>query len=181
MSIISSLAKANDCILVVDSTWTPPLVQQIFDYDVDVLAYSLTKSHNGHSDVVAGAVVCNETSQKGRGVSSRIRDYQITIGGVASPFDCWLVLRGLRTMAARLEVMCASAMKLAQTLEDQNFVEWVRYPGLRSHPQYDVAKRQLDLKGQMVTIKVKGGSDGGKAERVAGNEPRNRVAKKRVS
>ena len=59
MTVISALAKANNCILVVDSTWTPPLVQQIFDYDVDVLAYSLTKSHNGHSDVVAGAVVCN--------------------------------------------------------------------------------------------------------------------------
>ena len=116
-----------------------------------------------HSYMSNATFARRSTTEKGAGVASRIRDYQITIGGVASPFDCWLILRGLRTMAVRLEGMCASAMKLAGVLENHNFVEWVRYPGLASHPQHAVAEAMLDLYGQMVTIKVKGDSDGAMA------------------
>jgi cystathionine gamma-synthase len=159
LTALVEIARGFDAATIVDTTWTPPLVQQSFRFGIDVVCYSCSKTMGGHSDVLAGAVVCNGDTAFGLAIEPLVRDFQITHGGVASPFDCWLILRGLRTMALRLERMCSTSVKIGTLLDAHPFVEWCRYPSLPSHPQYELAKRQMDLCGQMITFKIRGGSN----------------------
>ena len=153
------IARRHEAIVIVDTTWSPPLVCQTFRYGVDAICFSCTKTMGGHSDALLGAVVTNGSTPLGKAVFPRVKDIQITMGGVASPFDSWLILRGLRTMPVRMERMCNTSMKLATFLENHPLAEWVRYPGLASHPQHLLAKTQMDLFGQMVTWCIVGGSE----------------------
>lgn len=159
LKALVAVARKHGAIVIVDTTWSPPLVTQVFRFGVDAVCLSCTKTMGGHSDALAGAVVTNGSTPLGRVIAPTVKDMQVTLGAVASAFDSFLILRGLRTMPVRLERMCESSMKIAQFLENHPLVEWVRYPGLKSHPQHDLAKDQMDMFGQMVTWCIKGESD----------------------
>jgi cystathionine gamma-synthase len=159
LEALVKIARSHNAVTIVDTTWSPPLVGQVFRYNVDAVCMSCTKTMGGHSDVLCGAVVTNGETRLGRKLFPRVRDWQICHGGVASPFDCWLVLRGLRTLPVRIERMCKTALRLATFLENHPSIEWVRHPGLESHPQHELAKKQMDMFGQICTFCIAGGSN----------------------
>jgi cystathionine beta-lyase/cystathionine gamma-synthase len=139
----------------VDNTFASPYLCNPVTYGFDYICHSATKYVGGHHDLIAG-VVC--TSDEGR---ARLRDVAIATGGTMAPFEAWLCLRGLMTLALRMERHCANAMALASTLESHAKVECVRYPGLASHAQHEVASRLLEHGyGGMVAIEVAGGVEG---------------------
>ena len=149
---ISSLAKKVKALTVVDNTFMSPYFQNPLNHGADIVLHSMTKFINGHSDVVGGAMMMN---------SQEIRDklffYQNAIGPCHSPFDSWLVLRGIKTLAVRMKAHEQNAMRIADFLEAHPKVERVIYPGLKSHPQYELAKKQMKGSGGMITFFLKGG------------------------
>lgn len=149
---ICESAKKVGSIVVVDNTFMSPYFQNPLDLGADIVLHSMTKFINGHSDVVGGAIMTN---------SQEIRDqlffYQNSIGPSQSPFDSWLVLRGIKTLAIRMERHQENAIKVANFLESHPKVEKVIYPGLKSHPQHDIAKEQMKGFGGMITFFIKGG------------------------
>lgn len=147
--IVHGISK--DIILVVDNTFMSPIFQRPLDLGADVVLHSATKYINGHCDVVMGLVVTRNEQ-----LNQQIAYYQNALGGIPSPFDCYLVLRGLKTLQLRMERHQSNAMKLAQYLETSPHVERVFYPGLPSHPQYELAKRQQKGFGGMISIVIKG-------------------------
>ena len=135
---------ANLCITtLVDSTWAPPPITQPLLLGADASLHSGTKYLGGHSDVLLGAVTCSSLTPWGQALALKIREVQITMGAVASPFDSWLTMRGMRTLNLRLERQSKTALELAIFLEDHPLVKSVHYPGLPSHPDYDVASVQM--------------------------------------
>lgn len=148
---ISALAKKVNALTVVDNTFMSPFFQNPLTLGADIVLHSMTKFINGHSDVVGGALMMN---------SKEIRDklffYQNAIGPAQSPFDSWLVLRGIKTLAVRMKAHQANAMKVAQYLEKHPKVERVVYPGLESHPQHKLAKEQMSGFSGMITFFLKG-------------------------
>lgn len=149
---ISALAKKVNALTVVDNTFMSPFFQNPLNHGADIVLHSMTKFINGHSDVVGGAMMMN---------SQEIRDklffYQNAIGPCHSPFDSWLVLRGIKTLAVRMKAHEQNAIKIADFLEAHPKVERVIYPGLKSHPQYELAKKQMKGSGGMITFFLKGG------------------------
>jgi cystathionine gamma-lyase len=149
---ICESAKKVGSMVVVDNTFMSPYFQNPLDLGADIVLHSMTKFINGHSDVVGGAIMTN---------SQEIRDqlffYQNSIGPSQSPFDSWLVLRGIKTLAIRMERHQENAIKVANFLESHPKVEKVIYPGLKSHPQHDIAKEQMKGFGGMITFFIKGG------------------------
>ena len=127
----------------VDSTWAPPNLTQPLLLGADVVMHSGTKYFGGHSDVLLGCTTTSPFTLNGKTLGASIRTIQTTLGSTASPFDCWLTLRGLRTLHLRVERQCETAMKIATFLSNHKFVEKVHYPGLVSHPQHEVASRQM--------------------------------------
>lgn len=152
---ITHEAKAQ---LVVDNTFMSPALQKPLDLGADVVLHSLTKFLNGHADVVGGIVIVKDEE-----TYLHFRKTLNQTGGVIDPFNSFLVHRGLKTLAIRMERHCASAQKVAEWLEIHPKIEWVRYPGLKSHPQYEIAKRQHSAQGGMITFEVKGGFNAGEA------------------
>jgi cystathionine gamma-lyase len=151
---VARLAKARGLVSVVDNTFASPWVQQPLTLGFDVVVHSATKYLNGHSDVISGIAVTADP-----GLAERLGFLQNAVGAVPSPFDCFLVTRGLKTLAVRMQRHCENALAVAQWLERQPGVERVLYPGLASHPQHALAKRQMrGLGGGMVTIILKGGA-----------------------
>jgi cystathionine gamma-lyase len=152
IEIISGLAKKAGALTVVDNTFMSPFFQNPLTLGADLVIHSMTKFINGHSDVVGGAVMMN---------SDEIRDklfyLQNAIGPSQSPFDSWLVLRGIKTLAVRMKAHERNATKLAYYLQEHSKVERVIYPGLKSHPQHDIAQRQMKGFGGMITFFLKGG------------------------
>lgn len=148
---ISALAKKSKALTVVDNTFMSPFFQNPLDLGADIVIHSMTKFINGHSDVIGGALMMN---------SQEIRDklffYQNAIGPAQSPFDSWLVLRGIKTLAIRMKAHQENAMKVAKYLEKHPKVERVVYPGLESHPQHKLAKEQMKGFGGMITFFLKG-------------------------
>jgi cystathionine beta-lyase/cystathionine gamma-synthase len=138
--------------LVVDNTFASPVLQQPLDLGADVVLHSATKYLNGHSDVVGGALLLNDA-----GLAERIAFLQNAMGAVPSPFDCYLVLRGLKTLPVRMERHCKTALELATRLSDHAQVERVHYPGLPRHPQYELGRRQMRGPGGMVSLVLAGG------------------------
>jgi cystathionine beta-lyase/cystathionine gamma-synthase len=138
--------------LVVDNTFASPVLQQPLDLGADVVLHSATKYLNGHSDVVGGALLLNDP-----GLAERVRFLQNAMGGVPSPFDCYLVLRGLKTLPVRMERHCKTALELATRLAAHVGVERVHYPGLPSHPQHELGRRQMRGPGGMVSLVLAGG------------------------
>jgi methionine-gamma-lyase len=143
--------------LVVDNTFAGPLLQRPLELGADIVLHSMTKSLNGHSDVVAGIVVAREA-----GHLAAVREVAKSFGFTQDPHQAWLVLRGIRTLGMRVERAQANALALAAWLESHPAVEWVRYPGLPSHPQYQLAQRQMDGPGSVIAFELRGGVSAGR-------------------
>jgi cystathionine gamma-synthase len=152
IAAIAELAHAAGALVVVDNTFASPYLQQPLALGADVVVHSTTKYCGGHSDVIGGAMVVNDDD-----LAERLRFHQNAIGGVPSPFDCWLVLRGLRTLSVRMDRHCENAEQVAAFLVDHPQVRQVFFPGLPSHPGHDLAKRQMLRFGGMVSFTVAGG------------------------
>ncbi len=144
--------RGRRALLVVDNTFATPWLQQPLKLGADVVVHSTTKYINGHSDAVGGAVITS--SQE---FFESVRFYQNAGGAVPGPFESWLTLRGVRTLALRMERHCRNAMHIADYLNHHHLLERLIYPGLASHPQHSLAKRQMSGFGGMVTLELKGG------------------------
>lgn len=152
LAAVSRVAKANDLLFVVDNTFASPYLQRPLEYGADIVVHSATKYLNGHSDVVGGAVVVKDD-----GLSERLWYLQNAVGAIAGPFDSFLALRGLKTLALRMQRHCENAQEIARWLETHPNVDHVLYPGLGSHPQHELAVRQMPGFGGMITFFINGG------------------------
>ncbi len=159
IAAVAKLGKARAWI-VVDNTFASPYLQQPLTLGADIVIHSTTKYLGGHSDVVGGAVVTSNAE-----IYERLKFLQNAAGAVPGAFDCWLVLRGAKTLALRMERHSANAMAIAKFLERHRAVERVMYPGLESHPQHVIASEQMRGFGGMLSMIVKGGADA--ARRIA--------------
>ena len=148
-------------LLVVDNTFASPYLQQPIALGADLVVHSTTKCAGGHSDVVGGAVVvaAGATTRDGESVAERVAYHQNAMGAVAGPFDAWLVLRGLKTLAVRMERHCDNAEAVVDFLLTHPGVTAVHYPGLPDHPNHDVAARQMKRFGGMVSFRCVGGEE----------------------
>ncbi len=142
-------AHAAGALLAVDNTFASPYLQQPLELGADVVLHSTTKYLGGHSDVIGGAIVTNDAA-----LAEKLRFLQKSLGAVPGPFDCWLVLRGLKTLALRMRQHCENAAAVAAFLEGHEAVERVLYPGLPAHPGHEVARRQMRDFGGMVSFLV---------------------------
>jgi cystathionine gamma-synthase len=133
--------------LVVDNTFATPYLQRPLEFGADVVIHSTTKYLGGHSDVVGGFVATNDPT-----IAERMFFLQKSLGAIPGPFDCWLVLRGVKTLAVRMRQHCENARRIAAFLEEHPAAEKVLYPGLESHPYHDVARRQMSDFGGMVSF-----------------------------
>ena len=154
IAAVSALAKKVNAMVVVDNTFMSPFFQNPLDQGADIVLHSMTKFINGHSDVVGGAMMFNSDE-----IRQKLFFYQNAIGPCQSPFDSWLVLRGIKTLAVRMKAHEQNAIKISNYLENHAKVEKVVYPGLKSHPQYELAKKQMKGSGGMITFFLKGGID----------------------
>ena len=152
LAAIAALAKKHKLLTVADNTFASPWVQRPLEHGIDIVMHSTTKYLNGHSDIVGGCAVVND-----QGLTERMRFLHNAVGAIAGPFDSFLALRGLKTLALRMERHCTNAQKIAAWLETHPKVERVIYPGLESHPQHALAKKQMHGFGGIVTFFVKGG------------------------
>ncbi|MEP6937696.1 MAG: aminotransferase class I/II-fold pyridoxal phosphate-dependent enzyme [Chthoniobacterales bacterium] len=151
---VARLAHEVGALCVCDNTWAPVL-QRPFDFGIDLVVHSTTKYFGGHSDVTGGAVITRSDDAFFAGV----REVQGLAGAVPSPFDCWLVLRGMRTLPWRMRAHSENAQKIATFLSQHPRVERVYYPGLPSHPLHEIAANQMSSFGGMLAFEVKGGRD----------------------
>jgi len=161
ISAVARLAAVTGAMTVVDNTFATPYLQRPLELGADVVMHSATKYLGGHSDVVSGLVATRSDQ-----VAERLRFHQNAAGAVPSPFDCFLVMRGIRTLAVRMERACANALVLALWLCDRPEVERVHYPGLPDHPAAELVERQMRLPGAMLSFELHGGET--KARAVAG-------------
>ncbi len=157
LAAIATIAKKHGIISVCDNTFATPMLQRPLEMGFDIVMHSVTKYLGGHSDVVGGALVTNRAD-----LAEKLRFLQNAIGSVMGPFDAYLALRGVKTLAVRMQRHCESGMHIAQWLEKHPKVERVVYPGLASHAQHAVAKKQMQLAGKpafggMITIFIRGG------------------------
>ncbi|MBQ4792706.1 aminotransferase class I/II-fold pyridoxal phosphate-dependent enzyme [Pectobacterium versatile] len=155
LAAIATLAKKHQIISVADNTFASPAIQRPLDVGFDIVVHSATKYLNGHSDVIAGLAVVGKNSE----LASQLAYLQNAIGGVLDPFSSFLTLRGIRTLALRIERHNQSALQLAHWLELQPQVEQVYYPGLPSHPQHGLAQQQMRGFGGMISVRLKGDED----------------------
>jgi cystathionine gamma-lyase len=152
LEAVAAIARARNIISVIDNTFASPWVQRPLEFGFDVVVHSATKYLNGHSDVIGGVCVTGS-----KAIAEQIGFLQNAIGSVPSAFDAFLVTRGLKTLAVRMERHCANAVLIAERLAKHPKVESVIYPGLASHPQHALAKRQMRGFGGMVSMRIKGG------------------------
>lgn len=153
IAAIAAIARASGARCVVDNTWATPIQQRPLELGADLVLHATTKYLGGHSDVLGGAVVFRLSDE----FSERVRFLQANGGAVPSPFDCWLVLRGIQTLAYRVRAHAEHAMQVARFLAAHPRIERVHYPGLETHPGHAVAARQMRGFGGMLSIEVKGG------------------------
>jgi cystathionine gamma-synthase len=151
---VAEIVRASGAILVCDNTWAPVL-QRPFDLGADLILHSTTKYFGGHCDVLGGIVVARTESE----FFQRIRGIQYEGGAVPSPFDCWLILRGMRTLPWRMRAHSENAMKIAEFLARHPKVKRVYYPGLQSHPGHKIAAAEMSMFGGMLSLEVKDGYD----------------------
>jgi cystathionine gamma-lyase len=152
LAAVSAIARAHGARTVVDNTFATPYFQRPLAHGIDVVAHSTTKYLNGHSDVIGGAVATNDPE-----LHERIKFLQNAVGNVPSPLDSFLVLRGLKTLHVRMDRHAENALAVARFLEGHPQVERVTYPGLPSHPQHALARRQMTGFGGMLTFVIRGG------------------------
>ena len=155
---ICEIAHKHDARVAVDNTFMTPYFQRPFELGADLVMHSMTKYLNGHSDVLMGCLIVNDSA-----LYNELKFNQNAIGGVPSPFDCFLVLRGLKTLAVRMQRHQENAFDVANWLAGRAEISWVRYPGLKSHPQHELAKRQMTGFGGMVSFELKGGLEAARA------------------
>ena len=158
IAAVAEVAKRHGLIVVVDNTFASPMLQRPLDMGADLVLHSATKYLNGHSDMVGGMVVVGDNAE----LAEQMAFLQNSIGAVQGPFDSFLALRGLKTLPLRMKAHCANALALAQWLEKHPAVEKVIYPGLTSHPQHELATRQMNGYGGIVSIVLKGGFEAAK-------------------
>ena len=156
IAALSAIAHKHNILVCVDNTFCSPYTQRPLDLGADIVLHSITKFINGHADVVGGALVAKDPA-----VYKLLRQTMVFLGGNMDPHQAYLTSRGVKTMALRMERSQASAMKIAQYLEKHPKIEWVKYPGLPSHPQHELAKRQMTGFGTMMSFEVKGGMEAG--------------------
>jgi cystathionine gamma-lyase len=152
LALVAELGRARGILTIADNTFASPFVQRPLELGFDMVMHSATKYLNGHSDMVGGVVVVGENKELG----DRLAFLQNAVGAVAGPFDSFLALRGLKTLALRMERHCANALAIAEHLARHPRVARVHYPGLPAHPQHALARRQMQAYGGMVTIELKG-------------------------
>jgi len=157
LSAIAAIAKKRRILTGCDNTFATPMLQRPLELGFDIVMHSATKYLGGHSDVIGGALVTSRAD-----LAEKIRFFQFAVGSIMGPFDSYLTLRGIKTLAVRMRQHCASALEIAQWLERQSKVERVLYPGLPSHPQHSLANQQMILDqapagGGMITMFLRGG------------------------
>ncbi len=155
IAAVAAIAHEAGAMVAVDGTWATPMLQSPLALGADYVLHSTTKYLGGHSDLTGGIVVAKEENA----FFEEIRQQQGIGGGVPSGFDCWLLLRGIRTLPHRMRGHCANAMKIAHFLADHPQVHTVHYPGLESHPGHDIARRQMKDFGGMMSFQVVGGAE----------------------
>jgi len=153
----SKVAHKHGVTVVVDNTFSSPYLQKPLDLGCDVVLHSVTKYINGHADIVGGVIVAKEEA-----MHKKIRSQMVYLGGNMDPHQAFLTHRGLKTLSIRMEKAEENAMKVAEYLEAHPKVEWVLYPGLKSHPQHELAKKQMSGFSSMISFGLKGGLDAGK-------------------
>lgn len=148
---VANIAKRHNLISVADNTFATPILQRPLELGIDMVMHSATKYLNGHSDMVGGIVVVNDKKE----LIEKMFYLQNAVGAVSGPFDSFLALRGLKTLAIRMDRHCANALELANWLESHPKVQRVYYPGLESHPQHELAKKQMRQFGGMISVVLK--------------------------
>lgn len=146
---VAKIGKENNLITVVDNTFMSPYFQNPLSLGIDIVLHSTTKYLNGHSDVIGGIVITNDNP-----INERLRFIQNAVGAVPSPFDCWLTLRATKTLAVRMERHNSNALKIAEYLSSNPKIKKVYYPGLKSHPQHLLAKKQMSGFGGMISFEL---------------------------
>jgi len=154
---MAAIAKEHGIKMVVDNTFCSPYLQKPLDFGADVVLHSMTKFINGHADIVAGMVITKTEEDY-----KNLRNIMVNVGCNMDPHQAWLTRRGLKTLGIRIDRAQESAQKVAEYLEAHPKVEWIKYPGLKSHPQYELGKRQMNGPGSMISFEVKGGVEAGK-------------------
>jgi methionine-gamma-lyase len=154
---ISEIAHKHKAKVVVDNTFMSPALQNPLLLGADVVMHSLTKFLNGHADVVGGIIVVKDEE-----TYVHFRKTLNQLGGVIDPFNSFLVHRGLKTLSLRMERHCINAQKIAEWLEKHPSIKWIKYPGLKSHPNYEIGLKQHKGPGGMITFELKGGMEAGK-------------------
>ncbi len=152
----SEIAHKHGVIVVVDNTFCSPYLQRPLDLGADVALHSLTKFINGHADIVGGALIAKDPE-----VYQKLRKTMVYMGGNMDPHQAYLVIRGVKTLSIRIDRAQENAMKVAEFLENHPQVAWVKYPGLKSFPQYELAQEQMNGPGAMISFELKGGYDAG--------------------
>ncbi|MVM30185.1 aminotransferase class V-fold PLP-dependent enzyme [Spirosoma sp. HMF4905] len=152
---VSQMAHEAGAICVCDNTWATPVLQRPFDFNCDVVMHSTTKYLSGHSDVLGGALIFKEDNE----FTQRVRLLQGLSGAVPSPFDCWLISRGIKTLGVRVRAQSLTAQAIAEFLEGHSAVDKVHYPGLASHANHTLVQQQMNGPGAMLSVQVKGGSE----------------------
>ena len=156
---LSKITKEAGVLLAVDNTFASPYLQRPLRLGADIIVHSTTKYIAGHSDLIGGAVVVNDKK-----LYQQLKYYQNATGATPGPWDCWLTIRGLRTLSLRMREHSENALYLAKVLENNEQVKKVIYPGLPSHPQHELAKQQMSGFGGMISIELRGGACGGGGE-----------------
>ncbi|MEP0844752.1 MAG: cystathionine gamma-synthase [Phycisphaerae bacterium] len=153
LAAVAALARRRGVLAVADNTFATPIIQRPLTLGFDVVVHSVTKYLNGHSDMVCGMAVVGDNKP----VEDRLRFLQNAVGAIAGPFDSFLGLRGVKTLALRMERHCANALEIARWLEARPDVKRVHYPGLAGHPQHELARRQMNGFGGMISVVLDGG------------------------
>lgn len=154
---VVKIAREHNLITVADNTFCSPYLQKPLDFGFDVVFHSVTKFLNGHADIVGGIIVARE-----KHIYDPLRSMMVTMGCNMDPHQAYMVIRGLKTLSVRMERSQLNAMKVAEYLEKHPKIEWVKYPGLKSHPQYELGRKQMQGPGAMISFELKGGIEAGK-------------------
>ena len=154
---VSDLAHRHNILMAVDNTFSSPYIQKPLDLGADIVLHSLTKFINGHADIVGGALIAKDQT-----VYAKLRKAMVYFGANMDPHQAYMVIRGVKTLSLRVERASENAMKVAKYLEYHPKIAWIKYPGLKSYPQYELAQKQMTLPGAMISFGVKGGFNAGK-------------------
>ncbi len=156
LDVVGKIAKKHGILYGVDSTFSTPALLRPLEFGADITMHSTTKYLSGHNQIIGGVLITNDDE-----LGEKFKFIQKTVGAVPSPFDCWLTLLGIKTLSLRMSRHCENAQAIAEFLEAHSKVERVTYPGLPSHPQYDIAKDQMDGFSGMISMELKGGIPAG--------------------